>query len=353
MSGALLCGFLHNFVEGYNFERLHIFLFNLCSGGSVILAFVSNFKKNYSYILMFFGLSFLYAFMAFFELYIFAVILSILLFLIVEKIRKSQFVNIAMFFNRNIDASYKFQHASLLCLSIALVISIFAIINHYINLFYFRKLTLDSFFLGFSFPISLITFSVIFALIDGMSEAQHKRLLILKELMFWTINAGVVIFFVFILIENEPLELFISTVLSGAVATSFILFIFFSKQRQEKFFLISGMLFLIVSAITGIIYILIVVTCNDKWILNIILDYHRLVSLYGWNLAGIAIICRHNDFPIKLNSKSAIFLHWLTVAVFAPLALFSKVFSIVAVACYLAFLIIMFYSKSSNASNEI
>ena len=39
MITALTCGFLHHLVppERINFERLHIFLFNLCSGGTLLV----------------------------------------------------------------------------------------------------------------------------------------------------------------------------------------------------------------------------------------------------------------------------------------------------------------------------
>ena len=47
MSIALLFGFLHLFLPGfkYNFERLHVFLFNLCCGGTIILYYTEKKKK--------------------------------------------------------------------------------------------------------------------------------------------------------------------------------------------------------------------------------------------------------------------------------------------------------------------
>ena len=65
MTTALFFGFLHLFIPGINFERLHIFLFNLCSGGTLILVHT---EKRRSFSLTsgaFFILSLCYAFSAF------------------------------------------------------------------------------------------------------------------------------------------------------------------------------------------------------------------------------------------------------------------------------------------------
>ena len=44
MAAALTCGFLHHLVPPavHNFERLHIFLFNLCSGGTLLIYFTEG-----------------------------------------------------------------------------------------------------------------------------------------------------------------------------------------------------------------------------------------------------------------------------------------------------------------------
>ena len=41
MTVAMTCGFLHHLVDPniMNFERLHIFLFNLCAGGTLLIYF--------------------------------------------------------------------------------------------------------------------------------------------------------------------------------------------------------------------------------------------------------------------------------------------------------------------------
>lgn len=344
MASALLFGFLHNFIEGHNFERLHIFLFNLCTGGSLILFYTNKYKSNHFLIFLFFISSLVYAILSFFHFYILAIFIALGLFLIVEYIRRKNFGNISSFFNIKSSVSIKFHHASLLCLSIGLIISICAIINEYANLYYIKRLSLNSFFLGFSFPISLITFSVIFNLLE--EKIEHKKFI--GELFFWIINLGVITFFIFIITAQVVLEFIIAIILGICVFTLFFIFIKKCGHIQQKIFLTSGMFFLLMTAVTGIFYILIYIKDPyNKELLNKTIEYHRLVSLYGWNLSGLAVIARFDDFPIKLNSMYAIILHWLTVGVFAPIAMDSRVFTVITLGTYLLYLKLLFFSKST------
>lgn len=341
---ALLFGFLHNFITGYNFGRLHIFLFNLCTGGSLILYHINNYRKYDFFIFLFFITSFVYAILSFSHYYSGAVFTALVLFLIVECVRRNNFGNIMSFFDRKIYISNKFRHASLLCLSIGLIISICAIINEYTNLYYVKRLSLDSFFLGFSFPISLITFSVIFDLIKG--KIENKK--VVGEICFWVINLGVIVFFIFIITEQIFLELIISIILGFCVLYVFYIFIKNCGHIQQKYFLISGMVFLLMTAITGIFYIVVYIESPyNKNLLNQIIEYHRLVSLYGWNLSGLAVIVRFDDFPIKLNSIYAIIMHWLTVAILAPIAMNSRLFTVITLCSYIIYLKMLFFSKST------
>ncbi len=71
MSAALLFGFLDLFVPGatlYNFERLHIFLFNLCSGGVVLIYFSESQKELSTKGRLFLILAVIYAILAFAKL---------------------------------------------------------------------------------------------------------------------------------------------------------------------------------------------------------------------------------------------------------------------------------------------
>jgi hypothetical protein len=350
MGVALLFGFLHNFITGYNFERLHIFLFNLCTGGSLILFYSNKFKKYDFIIFLFFISSFVYAILSFFHYYKPAIFIALGLFLIVECIRRKNFGSIKRFFDIKNNVSNKFRHASLLCLSIGLIISICAIINEYTNLYYIKRLSLDSFFLGFSFPISLITFSVIFDLIKEKIESKK----ILGEICFWVINLGVITFFIFIITEQIIFELIISLILGFCVFFVFYVFIKNCGHIQQKYFLTSGMFFLLMTAVTGILYIVVYINSpHNELLLNKIIEYHRLISLYGWNLSGLAVIVRFDDFPIKLDSTYAIALHWLTVAILAPIAMSSRIFTIITLAMYLIYLKLLFFSKSSVKDEQI
>ncbi|MGC8768578.1 hypothetical protein [Calditerrivibrio sp.] len=343
---ALIFGFMHHFFMGIHFERLHIFLLNLCAGGTLIIYFTEssvNFTRKTS---IFFISSFLYAIFAFLEKYEAAILISIVMFFVVESVRIKRFGFFPkQFFLGRYKMSEKFHHASLLCLSIGLLLSSFAIINHkYFQLLPFRKFELNTFFLGFSFPVSLITLSIIFSVMQKAPSGFQK---FLKILSFWVINVGVVVFFVFILFESPILEIIISSILFIMVFIVFILYYFLGYKEQRKLFLSSGIAFLNFTAVTGIAYILLYFTnFNTLENAKLIKDIHRIVSLYGWNLTGLSVILRFRDFPISLNSNAVITLHWITVAILIPLGYYSPIFSLIATISFAVFLYVILFSKS-------
>lgn len=104
--------------------------------------------------------------------------------------------------------------------------------------------------------------------------------------------------------------------------TVFIIFGLFARNVasiQQKNFLASGMVFLLYTAVTGIVYILLeIVSGSYPPSGDLLLRLHSFASLYGWNLSGLAVIYRRFDFPIRLNSKMLITGHWLLVALAAP-----------------------------------
>jgi len=180
-----------------------------------------------------------------------------------------------------------------------------------------KMVKLNTFFLGFSFPISLITMSVMFAFMnpDNRNESQISR-----QYSFWAINLGVIIFFIFILLDWPLPQVIISTTLFLSVILILYLFYKYAHSKQQKSFLSSGMYFLLSSAITGILYILYKYYMTyDYETGRIILRTHVFTALYGWNLSGLAIICRFHDFPIRLHSRWVITLHWFTVLILAPI----------------------------------
>ncbi len=344
---ALVFGFFHLIIKDsiYNFERLHVFLFNLCGGGTLVLFFTLKKRDIPIRVTVFLILSIAYAIFAFLKIYIPAMILSIVLAFIVESVRSEKFSFLPSgFFRRDEPVHLKFHQASLLCLSMGLVISTLVILNNeYLQLIYMPKLQLDTFFLGFSFPLSLITFSLIFSF---MAESNNAGIIFTREAGFWLVNLGVVIFFIFIIFEKLHPQVFVTLVLFFTVLAIFYLFFKLGKNIQQKHFLISGMGFLVVTAVSGIAYILLQYTYEYspdkyKWLLHL----HAFASLYGWNLCGLSVICRYNDFPVRLHSLPIIALHWVTVLIFAPLGKYYPLFAVPALVGYALILFLLLFSK--------
>jgi hypothetical protein len=349
MITALTFGFVNIYfpIERYSFERLHIFLFNLCTGGSILLYYTQGRIKVSKTVIFFFIGSILYAFSAFFEFYPLTMLISIFLFVLVEKIRIARFSFIPLqFISGKESVSDKFHQASLLCLSIGIIMASLVILNNkYLQYVVMDKLTLNTFFLGFSFPLSLITLSVVFSMLKKIETSSKKMLM---EVCFWTITLGVIIFFIFILFEKFIPQIFVTAALFTAVVTVFYLYSKYADKIQQKLFLTSGIGFLIFTAITGIAYILFQMSpgydpSNIKWLLHI----HVFASLYGWNLCGLSVICRFDDFPIKLHSPTVIFIHWLTAIVLAPLGVFYGWFAILAIIGYAFITLTLFFSDAS------
>ena len=350
MTTALAFGFAHLFVPGTSFERLHIFLFNLCSGGTIILYFTEGQENVSKKVMIFYCLALLYAFCAFFEFYFVSILIAWTLCALVESIRRKHFSTFpSEFFQKEVTVSKKFHQASLLCLSIGLIISSIAICNQeYFTIVSSPKLVLDTFFLGFSFPLSLITMSVMFSMMEKNATNFTD---FFKTYCFWAINGGVIIFFIFILLQWSKMELVISSVLFCTIGIILYLYTRMSDKKQQKAFLTSGICFLILTAITGIIDIALYYSPNKSFS-EFILRLHTITSLYGWNLSGLAVICRFKDFPIRLHSGKVIALHWLIVIFLAPLAYYYKIFAIAAIVSYGVFLYILFFSKGLEISNN-
>ncbi|MBU2631663.1 MAG: hypothetical protein KKE61_23880 [Proteobacteria bacterium] len=352
MITALVFGFIHIYfpADNYSFERLHVFLFNLCTGGTILLYYTQGRVKVSKTVIFFFLGSLIYAFSAFFKIYSVTILVSVLLFVLVEKIRIEKFSLLPiLFFKFKEPVSQKFHQASLLCLSIGIVMASLVILNNeYFKFVTMEKLTLNTFFLGFSFPLSLITLSLVFSMLKKIEGSSVK---VIMEVCFWTITLGVIIFFVFILFERFISQIFITSALFMAVITVFNLYIRFADKIQQKLFLTSGIGFLIVTAITGIAYIFMQMSegydpLKTKWLLHI----HVFASLYGWNLCGLSVICRFDDFPIRLHSPTVIGIHWLTAIVLAPLGVFYGWFAILSIIGYSFITLTLFFSSNGGKS---
>lgn len=303
--GLMVIAFLFGFADQVydrNFERLHIFLFNLCVGGFVILYHTENTARPSFRCYIFLALSLLYAVLAFFNLYQPAAVLSFLLGLLVESIRIRAFSFLAPdLLDSKVPVSDKFHHAAVLCLSLALFVATFVLLNstalHWLP---YKNLTLNVFFLGFSFPVSLITMSVMFSFIR---RDIGPLLRYLKQAFFWSVNLGVIVFFLFIIFEMQLAKVAIAVILFLTVVLIFGFFLLFGRDIQQKHFLLSGMVFLVFTGITGVFYIILAdySTAYERWG-RLLLACHAYLSLYGWSLSGLLILIRWNDFPLKLNS---------------------------------------------------
>ncbi len=350
MTIALTCGFLHHLVapEVLNFERLHIFLFNLCSGGTLLIYFTEDKPQLSIRGQLFLGLALAFAFCAFMHWYIPAMVIPLALATLLEQIRIRHFGSCfpRALFSSQESVARKFHQAALLCLSLSLMMSSPVILNsEFLHWFTIEKLKLDTFFLGFSFPISLISMSVIFSLMknDGVQITT-----VFKEAAFWTINLGVIIFFLFILAEFFIPQVVIATILFLVVA--YILYLYWQQgiRLQQKTFLTSGIMFLLITSITGIAYILLSFSHYYTPEISLpLLRIHAFTALYGWNLSGMAVISRHADFPIQLHSQKLIILHWITVCILCPLGFFLPLFAILAIICYCWLLVILFFNHST------
>ncbi len=348
MTMALACGFLHHVFPPalHNFERLHIFLFNLCSGGTLLLYFTEGRKTLSQRGRLFLVLAVGFALCAFQQWYVPALVIPLILAALVEQVRIDHFGSRfpRSLFSAKEPVARKFHQAALLCLSLGLLFSSPVILNSvYLQWFTIEKLKLDTFFLGFSFPISLISMSVIFSL---MKKEELRLTALLKEASFWIINLGVIVFFIFILAGLVTSQVVIATLLFLTVA--FILYLYWHEgiQLQQKAFLTSGILFLLVTSITGIAYILLSFSSYYRpEISHPLLRLHAFTALYGWNISGLVVISRHGDFPLQLHSSKVIGLHWLTVLLLCPLGYFLPYLAVLAVLAYAWLLVRLFFNQ--------
>ena len=350
MATALTCGFLHHLFPPalYNFERLHIFLFNLCSGGTLLIYFTEGGPTLSRRGVLFLALAIGFALCAFLQWYLPAMVIPLALAKLVEDVRIEHFGSRLprALFSSHERVSRKFHQAALLCLSLGLLFSSPVILNSvYLKWITLDKLKLDTFFLGFSFPISLISMSVIFSL---MREETLRLTTLLKEAAFWIINLGVIVFFLFILAGLFLSQVAISTLLFLTVA--FILYLYWHEgiALQQKAFLTSGILFLLITSITGIAYILLSFSSYyTPEFSHPLLRLHAFTALYGWNISGLAVIGRHGDFPLQLHSQQVILLHWLTVLILCPIGYFLPWVAVLAVLAYTWLLFRLFFNRGT------
>lgn len=350
MSCALTFGFMHQVVpvEKLNFERLHIFLFNLCSGGTLLLYFSERQAGLSLRGRLFLFLALCFALSAFWDYYPAAMLLPWPLAFLVEQVRIKTFGRVIPYglFSGNESVSRKFHQAALLCLSLALLFSSAVLFNQEVGPWVtLEGFTLNTFYLAFSFPVSLISMAVIFSLMHGESKGVLHSL---KEIAFWGVNLGVIVFFLFILAHLYLPQMIMATMLFLLVFLVFFLYQRLGIRAQQKSFLTSGILFLLLTAGSGIFYIF--MKYSGDWSqeqLQPLLRFHAFTALYGWNLSGLTVICRQGDFPIQLHSTKIIVLHWIVVLILCPLGYYFLPFSLIAVATYIILLVGLLFSEAT------
>lgn len=141
----------------------------------------------------------------------------------------------------------------------------------------------------------------------------------------------------------------VTSVLFFGVSLVLVLYWNLSGNLQQKHFLTSGILFLVGTSITGIMYIALTFSPDytpDKYIF--LMRCHAFLALYGWNLSGLAVLIRREDFPIKLHSGKLVLFHWLTVGILCPLGLNNQLFALSAVICYGIILYFFMFSKGKQ-----
>ncbi|MBU2488010.1 MAG: hypothetical protein KKA60_01340 [Proteobacteria bacterium] len=315
---AMPLGYAHHVTPDHAeaFFRLHIFLFNLAGGGSLILWHSQGRGSLKPASAGFLALALAFSLLVFLGRMNAAAAFLAAGAVMVERVRTARFGFLPWAFFRRVSVADKFHLASLLCLSIGMVLCAAAMVNQ--ATFHFpvpEKLTLNTFFLGFSFPLSLITMHLLFSLSRPLVRPFGR---VLAQVLFWVLNLGVISFFVFILAEWTGAELFISLVLSAAVVGLLSLFATVGRLGQEKGLLLSGLIFLFLTAFTGVVYIVLALAGPYEDLSPLLLKTHAFLSLYGWNLSGLLVLTRKEDFPLAWPVLPLVGLHWLAVGFLAP-----------------------------------
>ena len=126
-----------------------------------------------------------------------------------------------------------------------------------------------------------------------------------------------------------------TTILFFSVVLIYFMYRDLGVRVQQKSFLTSGTFFLWYTAVTGIVYIAMEFSPSyDPEHLKYLLRMHSFASLYGWNLSGLAVICRKDHFPIRLHSNTVIAVHWATAILLAPLGTYYAVFAVLSLLAY-------------------
>ena len=315
--------------------NLHVFLFNLTTGGVLIL--ITSEGRKYIGLT---GALYLLGCICFsigaaLNIPLLAIVPAVTLAALVESVRWKKYSWFPVDFFRRVPIARKFAQASLLCLSIGLILCAGTVANNfYFKWFSIAKLDLHVFFLGFSFPISLITFSVIFERIESSENPPKSDL---EEFIFWAINVGVILFFLFIITGAYPFQLLMALLLFSSTCIAIYLHIKLPQKDDQWKLLSSALLFLTIGSLTGISFV--VVTWKFGYSpQSPVLLLHAALTMFGWNLSWMLLAAREDGHWQGKRIRHIILLHWIFVVLFA----LGRISALLAVGGMISFLALLY-----------
>lgn len=326
--------------SSFQAQRLHIFFFNLIVGGTVILWFTNKESKFSKNTWLYLTTSFIFSTSVFLNLYIISLISGIILVFLVERVRINHFGFFPFsFFDYKVPVGRKFHLASLLCLSIGLILAELTILNnYYLKLISPNILPLNYFYLGFSFPLSLIIFSIIYDIID---QKDNPKLKLQKEVSFWFVNIGVIIFFIFIIFKMVIGEIFCAVLLTIFILLTIYLFFKNTSYFRNKKLLISGMFFLVLTSLTGLSMIFLQSFYSNipryQFLNSLLLQMHGYLALYGWSLSGLIVIIKNLDIQQKFQNNKKILIHWFLLSTLVPTGILNFWIAILAISIFIIY----------------
>ena len=109
------------------------------------------------------------------------------------------------------------------------------------------------------------------------------------------------------------------------------------------------MLLLVLTGITGLMLVLWnVISVNNAAGWTLLLQTHAYLSLYGWNLVGFVVMIHFYEFPLRLHSMEMILLHWVTIAVLAPVASQYGALALIAIPLFAILIRLLLFAPGST-----
>jgi hypothetical protein len=111
-------------------------------------------------------------------------------------------------------------------------------------------------------------------------------------------------------------------------------------------------LFLVFTSITGILITLgeTYLPTQDPHSWALLLQIHAYLSLYGWNLSGLTVIIRYQEFPLHLHNLEIILMHWLIVSLLAPLGSLYPLFAAIALPAFAILIGLILFGRGDRKS---